>query len=132
MSSLLVFTCLGHNCLTLRGPPFITTPERSGGAITAGGTKSMRRTLLVGMSIFATLTLNFALAGAVSAHGQPVHAMKVHDVKPAHHKGGGTLLFSHGGAIERTPVVFMVFGGAQWSSGVSPCADATAHALPAP
>jgi len=79
----------------------------------------MRRTLLVGMSIFATLTLNFALAGAVSAHGQPVHAMKVHDVKAAHHKGGGTLLFSHGGAIERTPVVFIVFWGGQWSSGFS-------------
>ena len=79
----------------------------------------MRRTLLVGLSVFATLTLNFALAGAVSAHGQPVHAMKVHDAKAAHHKGGGTLLFSHGGAIERTPVVFIVFWGAQWSSGFS-------------
>jgi len=79
----------------------------------------MRRTLLVGLSVFATLTLNFALAAAVSAHGQPVHAMKVHDVKAGHHKGGGTLLSSHGGAIEQTPVVFIVFWGAQWSSGFS-------------
>ena len=88
----------------------------------------MRRTLLVGLSVFATLTLNFALAGAVSADGHPIHAMKVHDVKAAHHKGGGNLLASHGGAIERAPVVFIVFWGAQWSTGFSTGGHTSAEA----
>jgi serine protease len=39
-------------------------------------------------------------------------------VKPAHqahHKGGGTLLFSHGGAIETSARVYINYWGPQWS-----------------
>ena len=77
----------------------------------------MRRTLLVGLSVFALLTLNFALASSASANTTRFHAMKVRDVKSGHHKGGGGLLASHGGAIETKPVVFIVYWGAQWISG---------------
>jgi hypothetical protein len=78
----------------------------------------MRRTLLFGVSVFATLTLNVALAASASAHGPAVHTMNVHSSKGPHHKGG-TLLSSHGGDIERTPLVFITFWGSQWSSGFS-------------
>lgn len=77
----------------------------------------MRRTLLVGLSVFALLALNFALAGAVSAHTDVLHVMKVRDAKQTHHKGRTVLLSSHGGPIEKTPVVFVVFWGPQWASG---------------
>jgi len=42
-------------------------------------------------------------------------------VKGAHgtHHRGSTLLSSHGGAIETTPVVFIVYWGAQWATGFS-------------
>jgi len=77
----------------------------------------MRRTLLVGLSVFAMLTLNVAMATAGSVRTGVIHAMKVN--KPSHHhKGGsGVLLSSHGGAIERTPSVFVVYWGPQWASG---------------
>jgi hypothetical protein len=76
----------------------------------------MRRTLLVALSFFALLTLNFALAGAVSAHTDVLHVMKVRDAKQSHH-GRSVLLSSHGGPIEKTPVVFVVFWGPDWASG---------------
>ena len=76
----------------------------------------MRRTLLVGLLVFAMLTLNVAMASAGTVHTAVIHAMKVN--KPSHHKGGsGVLLSSHGGAIERTPSVFVVYWGPQWASG---------------
>ncbi len=77
----------------------------------------MRRTLLVVLSFFALLTLNFALAGAVSAHTDVLHVMKVRDAKQSHHNGRSVLLSSHGGPIEKTPVVFVVFWGPDWASG---------------
>ena len=77
----------------------------------------MRRTLLVALSFFALLTLNFALASAVSAHTDVLHVMKVRDAKQTHHKGRRVLLSSHGGPIEKTPVVFVVFWGPDWASG---------------
>ena len=77
----------------------------------------MRRTLLVGLSVFAMLTLNVALANAASVRTGVIHAMKVN--KPAHHKsgGGGVLLASHGGAIEQAPSVYIIYWGPQWASG---------------
>ncbi len=77
----------------------------------------MRRTLLVGLSVFAMLTLNVALANAASVRTGVIHAMKVN--KPAHHKGGGggVLLASHGGAIEQAPSVYVIYWGPQWASG---------------
>src|SRR5258707_15804233 len=77
----------------------------------------MRRTLLVGLSVSAMLTLNVALANAASVRTGVIHAMKVN--KPAHHKGGGggVLLASHGGAIEQAPSVYAIYWGPQWASG---------------
>src|SRR6266851_9888228 len=107
MSSILVLVGLRQGCLTARPWPFITTRERRGGAFTAGGSRTMRRTLLVGLSVFAMLTLNVALANAASVRTGVIHAMKVN--KPAHHKGGGggVLLASHGGAIGQAPSVYV-------------------------
>ena len=75
----------------------------------------MRRTLLVGLSVFAILTLNVALANAASVRTGAIHAMKVN--KPSHHHQGGVLLASHGGPIEQTPAVYIVYWGPQWASG---------------
>jgi hypothetical protein len=88
----------------------------------------MRRTLLVGLSVFAVLTLNVALANAASVRTGVVHAMKVN--KPAHHKGGGggVLLASHGGAIEQTPAVYVVYWGPQWASGFGTSPNASSDA----
>jgi len=88
----------------------------------------MRRTLLVGLSVFAVLTLNVALANAASVHTGVIHAMKVN--KPAHHKGGGggVLLASHGGAIEQTPAVYLVYWGPQWASGFGTSPNASSDA----
>src|SRR5260370_234725 len=88
----------------------------------------MRRTLLVGLSVFAMLTLNVALANAASVRTGVIHAMKVN--KPAHHKGGGggVLLASHGGAIEQTPSGYIIYRGPQWGSGFTPGAHTRAEA----
>src|SRR5258706_12105181 len=88
----------------------------------------MRRTLLVGLSVFAMLTLNVALANAASVRAGVIHAMKVN--KPAHHKGGGggVLLASHGGAIEQAPSVYIIYWGAQWASGVTTGGPTSAQA----
>ena len=88
----------------------------------------MRRTLLVGLSVFAVLTLNVVLANAASVRTGVIHAMKVN--KPAHHKGGGggVLLASHGGAIEQTPAVYVVYWGPQWASGFGTSPNASSDA----
>src|SRR5260370_42628788 len=88
----------------------------------------MRRTLLVGLSVFAMLTLNAALANAASDRTGVIHAMKVN--KPGHHKGGGggVLLASHGGAIEQTPSVYIIYCGPQWSSGFTTGGQTSAEA----
>src|SRR5260370_29096629 len=109
MSSILVFVSLRHACLTASPWPFITT-RAPRGAITSGGSRTMRRTLLVGLSVFAMLIRNAALANAASDRTGVIHAMKVN--KPAHHKGGGgggVLLASHGGAIEQAPSVYIIY-----------------------
>ena len=88
----------------------------------------MRRTLLVGLLVFAMLTLNVAMASAGTVHTAVIHAMKVN--KPSHHHkgGGGVLLSSHGGAIERTPSVFIVYWGPQWASGFTTGGHTSAEA----
>jgi serine protease len=79
------------------------------------------------MSRFARLTLSVlvvsvllvATAGASSARdaGSGATYMKVKGAKAAKPHGGGTLLFSHGGAVETPPKVFIVYWGAQWQTG---------------
>src|SRR5258708_9146701 len=118
MSSILVLVSLRQACLTASPWPFITT-RAPRGAITAGGSRTMRRTLLVGLSVFAMLTLNVALANAASVRTGVIHAMKVN--KPGHPKGGGggVLLASHAGAIEQTPSGYLIYCGPQWPSRLS-------------
>ncbi len=88
----------------------------------------MRRTLLVGLSVFALLTLNAALANAASDRTGVIHAMKPN--KPARHKGGGggVLLASHGGAIEQSPSVYITYWGPQWASGFTTGGHTSAQA----
>src|SRR5712692_175329 len=127
MSSILVLVSLRQACLTASPWPFITT-RAPRGAITAGGSRTMRRTLLVGLSVFAMLTLNAALANAASDRTGVIHAMKAN--KPAHHKGGGggVLLASHGGAIEQSPSVYITYWGPQWASGFTTGGHTSAQA----
>src|SRR5258708_23170306 len=78
----------------------------------------MRRTLHIGLSLVAVSVLMLASAGTSSAQAAGAHAMGVKDAHAAHHRGS-TLLSSHGGAIETTPVVFITYWGASWSTGFS-------------
>jgi len=80
----------------------------------------MRRTLHLTSSLLAVFLLLLGSAGSTSAHAAGVHVLKVKPVHQAHRKGGGTLLFSHGGAIETLPRVFISYWGPQWAgSGFS-------------
>ncbi|TAN34545.1 hypothetical protein EPN29_02660 [bacterium] len=80
----------------------------------------MRRTLHIGLAVLATSALLVATAGTSSAAGNAIHQAKINGAHGAHHKGGGgTLLASHGGSIERTPVVFIDYWGPQWTAGFS-------------
>ncbi|HKB34283.1 MAG TPA: hypothetical protein VKF16_10500 [Candidatus Dormibacteraeota bacterium] len=78
----------------------------------------MRRTLHIGLSLVAVSVLMLATAGTSSAQAAGAHAMGVKGAHAAHHRGS-TLLSSHGGAIETTPVVFITYWGASWSTGFS-------------
>jgi len=78
----------------------------------------MRRTLQLGLSALSVSVLLLATAGTSSAQAAGAHAMGVKGAHGTHHRGS-TLLSSHGGAIETTPVVFIVYWGAQWATGFS-------------
>src|SRR5260370_19123529 len=78
----------------------------------------MPRTLHTGLSLVAVSVLMLATAGTSSAQAAGAHAMGVKGAHAAHHRGS-TLLSSHGGAIETTPVVFITYWGASWSTGFS-------------
>jgi len=67
----------------------------------------MRRTLQLGLSALSVSVLLLATAATSSAQAAGAHAMGVKGAHSAHHRGS-TLLSSHGGAIETTPVVFIV------------------------
>ena len=79
----------------------------------------MRRTLRVGLSLLAVSTLILATAGSTSAHVAGMHQLKVKPAHGAHHHGGGTLLASHGGAIETSAAVYIDYWGPQWAGGFS-------------
>jgi serine protease len=76
----------------------------------------MRRTVNVGFSLLAVLTLLVATATTSSAHQAGTQFMKI---KTAHKPHGSTLLFSHGGPIEPSAQVFIVYWGPQWAAGFS-------------
>jgi serine protease len=78
----------------------------------------MRRPVHIGFSLLAVLVLLIATAGTSSAHQPGTTFMKVkaaHGSKPH----GTSNLFSHGGAIETSAKVFIVYWGPQWSTGFS-------------
>ncbi|HXD82427.1 MAG TPA: hypothetical protein VNU27_12725 [Candidatus Acidoferrum sp.] len=78
----------------------------------------MRRVLRLGLSMFAVSALLLATAGPSSAQVGGIHVLKIKGAHPVHHKGG-ILLFSHGGAIETSAVVFIDYWGPQWAAGFS-------------
>src|SRR5258708_22069699 len=78
----------------------------------------MRRTPHLGLALVAVPVLTLATAGTSAAQAAGAHAMGVKGAHAAHHRGS-TLLSSHGGAIETTPVVFITYWGASWSTGFS-------------
>ena len=75
--------------------------------------------LKLSLSMLAVSALLAVTAGASSAHAGGVVYMKVKGAHNARHHSGGSLLSSHGGAIERTPLVFIDYWGPQWSTGFS-------------
>lgn len=81
----------------------------------------MGRMARLGFSVFVVSTLLLATAGISSAKDAGTTYMKVkasHGAKPP--RGGGSpLLFSHGGNVEVTPKVFLVYWGPQWANGFS-------------
>ena len=77
----------------------------------------MRRTVHIGLSLAAVLTLFMTSAAGASAH--PGGAVYMKTVKQAHGGGkprSGSNLFSHGGLIEPTAKVFIVYWGPDWTS----------------
>ncbi|HEY8952226.1 MAG TPA: hypothetical protein VIP78_06665 [Candidatus Dormibacteraeota bacterium] len=79
----------------------------------------MRRTQRLGLSALAVLVLLLATAGSSSAHVAGVHYLQVKGAHAAHHKGGGSLLVSHGGTIETSAKVFIDYWGPRWGAGFS-------------
>src|SRR5438132_6571330 len=78
----------------------------------------MRRSIRLGLSLLAVFTVVLATAGTSSAHQPGTTLMKV---KAAHsgNKHGGANLFYHGGAIEQSAKVYVVYWRPQWSAGFS-------------
>src|SRR5438309_2651903 len=78
----------------------------------------MRRSIRLGLSLLAVFTMVLATGGTSSAHQAGTTLMKV---KAAHsgNKHGGANLFYHGGSIEQSAKVYVVYWGPQWSAGFS-------------
>jgi len=79
----------------------------------------MRRSVQLGFSLLAVLVLLVGTASTSSAREAGTHFMKI---KPAHGGGkphGTNNLFSHGGAIEQSAKIYIVYWGPQWASGFS-------------
>ena len=76
----------------------------------------MRRSLQLSLSVLAAFLLLLSASAASTAHEAGTTYLQVkpaHGAKPG--KGSG-LLFSHGGAVETSAKVYIVFWGAQWSN----------------
>ena len=79
----------------------------------------MGRMARLGFSVFAVSVLLLATAGISSAKDAGTTYMKVKSAHGAKPPRGGSLLFSHGGNVETTPKVFIVYWGPQWAGGFS-------------
>lgn len=88
----------------------------------------MRRTLKLSLSLLAVSALLMATAGASSARTGGAVYLKVKGAHGARHHSGSTLLYSHGGAIEQSPSVFIDYWGPQWSTGFSTAGFSSAQA----
>jgi serine protease len=76
----------------------------------------MRRSVHIGLSLLTVLVLLIAAAGSSSAHQDGMHILKIKAAKGG--KPRGTVnLFSHGGAIEQAPKVYIIYWGPQWQTG---------------
>src|SRR2546426_10431960 len=76
----------------------------------------MRRSFHLGFSLLAVLVLLIATAGTSSAHQDGMHILKIKAAKGGKPHGTNNL-FSHGGAIEQSAKVYIVYWGPQWASG---------------
>ena len=78
----------------------------------------MRRPFQLATSLLVAFVLLLAASAGTSAHQAGTTFLKpkpAHGGKPKH----GTNLFSHGGSIESSPKVYIVFWGSEWSSAGS-------------
>src|SRR5438132_13274678 len=73
----------------------------------------MRRSVHIGFSLLTVLVLLIATAGSSSAHQDGMHILKIKAAKGGKPHGTNNL-FSHGGAIEQTAKVYIVYWGSDW------------------
>src|SRR2546428_13905405 len=78
----------------------------------------MRRSVHIGLSLLTVLVLLIATAGTSSAHQDGMHILKIKAAKGGKPHGTNNL-FSHGGAIEQSAKVYIVYWGPQWQTGFS-------------
>ncbi len=80
----------------------------------------MRPALRLAYSLLAVAVLVVATAGSSSAaHMKATTYMKVKATHGTRHRSAGSNLYSHGGAIEPSTLVYIVYWGPQWSTGFS-------------
>src|SRR5256885_17065864 len=78
----------------------------------------MRRSVHIGFSLLTVLVLLVATAGTSSAHQDGMHILKIKAAKGGKPHGTNNL-FSHGGAIEQTAKVYIVYWGSDWGANTA-------------
>src|SRR2546421_2050944 len=78
----------------------------------------MRRSVHIGFSLLTVLVLLVATAGTSSAHQDGMHILKIKAAKGGTPHGTANL-FSHGGAIEQTAKVYIVYWGSDWGANTA-------------
>src|SRR3989454_6821129 len=78
----------------------------------------MRRSVHIGFSMLTVLVLLIATAGTSSAHQDGMHILKIKAAKGGKPHGTNNL-FSHGGAIEQTAKVYIVYWGSDWGANTA-------------
>jgi len=74
----------------------------------------LRRSLHLGLSLLAVLTVSLASAATTSAHESITHVLKVKEAHGGRNHAGANLSY-HGGAIEQSVKVYIVYWGPQWA-----------------